>query len=232
MKAAIYFVNMRELLLLAIHDSNCIPHFSIDDMDPCKALCFLSKDKQNSEVKRRFMASAVNVNGQSFLLTSSSAIKDKDKQEKLIFKRFSRKHFGRYTVEASFFAEFGEFTFLRIKDTPKDNGGKFDIHRLHLKLPPSKSLNVLTSPCALEKFKFKFKCDGNTRKIERSETSIEETSIVGAPIIVEQSDQFSVIGVLGWTSEETLCPCYWNENTLGEFSLVSLIHSFRWTYIF
>ncbi|XP_074620584.1 uncharacterized protein LOC141879271 [Acropora palmata] len=190
----------------------------MDDMEPCKALCFLSKDEQNGEVKRRFMASAVSVNGQTFLLTSSSAIKDKDKQEKLIFKRYSRKHFGRYTVEASFFGEFGEFTFLRIRDTPKDNGGKFDILRLNLKLPPSESLNVLTSPCAMEKLKFNFKCDGNIRKIELSEKSIEETSIVGAPIIVGQSGQFSVIGVVGWTSEETLCPCYWNENTLDMLS--------------
>ena len=171
------------------------------------------------------MASAVSVNGQSFLLTSSSAIKDKDKQEKLIFKRFSRKHFGRYTVEASFYGEFGEFTFLRIKDTPKGNGGKFDIHRLNLELPPSESLNVLASPCGMEKFKFEFKCDGNIRKIALNEESIEETSILGAPIINEQSGQFSVIGVVGWTSEETLCPCYWNENTLGEFSLVCT-HSF------
>ena len=192
-------------------------------MDPCKALCFLSKDEQDSEVKRRFMASAVNVNGQSFLLTSSSAIKDKDKQQKLIFKRFSRKHFGRYTVEASFFGEFGEFTFLRIKDTPKDNGEKFDIHRLNLELPPSERLNVLTSPGAMETFKFKFTCDG--KKIELSEKSIEETSILGAPIIIKQSGQFCVIGVLGWTSEETLCPCYWNKDTHGEFSLVCT-HSF------
>ena len=194
-------------------------------MEPCKALCFLSIDEQNGEVKRRFMASAVSVNGQTFLLTSSSAIKDKDKQEKLIFKRYSRKHFGRYTVKASFFGEFGEFTFLRIKDTPKGNGGKFEIHRLNLELPPSESLNVLASPCGMEKFKFEFKCDGNIRKIALNEESIEETSILGAPIINEQSGKFSVIGVVGWTSEETLCPCYWNENTLGEFSLVCT-HSF------
>ena len=192
-------------------------------MEPCKALCFLSKDEQNVEVKRRFMASAVSVNGQSFLLTSSSAIKDKDKQEKLIFKRYSRKHFGHYTVKASFFGEFGEFTFLRIKDTVKGNGKNFDIHRLNLELPPLESLNVLTSPCAMEKFKFKFKCDG--KKIELSEKSIEETSILGAPIIIKHSRQFCVIGVVGWTNEETLCPCYWNKNTLGEFSLVCT-HSF------
>ena len=210
---------------MAIHDSNCILHVCVDDMDPCKALCFLSKDEQNGEVKRRFMASAVSVNGQTLLLTSSSAIKDKDKQQKLIFKRFSRKHFGRYTVEASFFGEFGEFTFLRIRDTPKDNGGKFDILRLNLELPPSQSLNVLTSPCAMEKSKFDFNCDGDIRKIELSDKSIEETSILGAPIIIKQSGQFCVIGVVGWTSEETLCPCYWNKDTRGEFSLVCT-HSF------
>ena len=195
--------------------------FSIDDMKPLKALCFLSKDEENSEVKRRCIASAVDVNGQYFLLTSSFAIKDEDKQEKLILKRFSRKYFGRYAVEVSFFGEFGEFVFLKIEDTPKDNGEKWDICPLNLKLPSFKGLKVLTSPCAMEKFKFKLKIDVNSGEIElASKKPIAETSLLGAPIIIEESGQFSVIGVVGWTSEKKLFPCYWNENILGEFSLV------------
>ena len=155
------------------------------------------------------------------LLTSSSAIKDEDKKENLIFKRFSRKHFGRYTVKVSFHKEFGEFTFLKIKGTPQANGGNWSIDPLNLKLPSSENLKVLTSPCATENFKFKFECDGESGTIEViTKKPIEETSIVGAPIIIEQSGQFSVIGVVGLTSEKQLCPCYLNADILGEFCLV------------
>ena len=195
--------------------------FPIDDMDPFKALCFLNKDEQNRKFKRRCIASAVEFNGKYFLLTSSSAIKGEEKQGKLVLKRFSRKHFGRYTVEVSFFGELGEFTFLEIKDTPKDNGKNWEIHPLDLELPSSESPKVLTCPCATEEFKFKFKCDGNNGKIELiSKKPVEENSILGAPIIIEQSGRFSVIGVVGWTRERKLYPCYLNEKILGEFSLV------------
>jgi len=150
-------------------------------------------------------------------LTSSSAIKDEDKKENLILKRFSRKHFGRYTVEACFFKEFGEFTFLKIKGTPQDNGRLWNIRPLNVKLPSSENLKALTSPCAMENFKFKFKCDGEKGTIELiSKRPVEETSIVGAPIIIEQSGRFSVIGVVGLTSEKQLCPCYLNKSILGE----------------
>lgn len=197
--------------------------FHVDDrgMDPLKALCFLREDERNCGSKRRCIASAVDVNGKYFLLTSSHAIKDEDKQKKLILKRYSRKHFGRYTVEVLFFGEFGEFTLLEIKDTPKDNGKTWDICPLNLKLPSFESLKVLTSPCALEDFKFKFACDGNGRKIELiPKKRIEETSILGAPIITEENGRFFVIGVVGWTSERKLCPCFFSKNILGEFSFV------------
>ncbi|XP_015749374.1 PREDICTED: NLR family CARD domain-containing protein 4-like [Acropora digitifera] len=188
-------------------------------MDPLKALCFLRENERNSGFKRRCIASAVDVNGKYFLLTSSQAIKDEDKQKKLILKRYSRKHFGRYTVEVLFFAEFGEFTLLEIKDTPKDNGKTWDICPLNLKLPSSESLKVLTSPCALEDFKFKFTCDSNGRKIELiRKKRIEEISILGAPIITVQNGRFSVIGVVGWTSERKLCPYFFNKNILDEIS--------------
>ena len=190
-------------------------------MDPVKALCFLRQDDRNSGFKRRCIASAIDVDGKYFLLTLSHAIKDEDKQKKLILNRYSRKHFGRYTVEVLFFGEFGEFTLLEIKDTPKDNGKKWEICPLNVKLPSSESQKVLTSPSALEDFKFKFTCDGNGRKIELiSKKRIEETSVLGAPIITEENGRFSVIGVVGWTSERKLYPCFFNKNILGEFSFV------------
>ena len=104
------------------------------DMDPLKALCFLSEGEQNKQFKRRCIACAVNVdkdNEEYLLLTSSSAIKDEDKKENLIFKRFSSKHFGRYTVKVSFHKELGEFTFLKIKDTPQANR-PFQGYRRHI----------------------------------------------------------------------------------------------------
>ena len=143
--------------------------------------------------------------------------RSEDKKKNLIFKRFSRRHFGRYAVEACFFKEFGEFTLLKIARTPQENSDDWDIRPLSLKLPSSENLKVLTSPCATEKFKFEFKCDGERGTIElNSRRPIEETSIVGAPIIIEQSGRFSVIGVLGLTSEKQLCPCYLNKSILGE----------------
>ena len=100
-------------------------------------------------------------------------------------------------------------------------GGKWSIGPLDLKLPSSENLKALTSPCATEKFKFKFKCDGESGTIEViTKKPIEETSIVGAPIIIEQSGKFFVIGVMGLTSEKQLCPCYLNADILGEFCLV------------
>ena len=190
-------------------------------MNPLKVLCFLSEWKESRQFKTRCIASAVNVDGQYRLLTSSSAIKDEDKKESLIFKRFSRKNFGRYTVKASFFKEFGEFAFLEIKGTPNDKGEEWDILPLELKLPPSENLKALTSPCAVEKFEFKFKCDGESRTIQLiSKKPIQETSIVGAPIIIEQSGQFSIIGVVGLTSDKQLYPCYLNKNILGECCFV------------
>ena len=73
--------------------------FCTDDMNPLKVLCFLSEDEQKSKFKRRCIASAVVVNGQYVLLTSSSSIKGEDKQEKLKLKRYSRTRFGRNAVE-------------------------------------------------------------------------------------------------------------------------------------
>lgn len=196
-------------------------------MNPLKVVCFLSEGKESRQFKTRCIASVVNVDGQYRLLTSSSAIKDEDKKESLILKRFSRKSFGRYMVKASFFKQFGEFTFLKIKGTPNDKGEEWHIRPLNLKLPPSENLKALTSPCAVGQFEFKFKCDGESGTIELiSKKPIEETSIVGAPIIIEQSGKFSVVGVVGLTRDKQLYPCYLNKNILGEsFFVCDHFHS-------
>ena len=170
----------------------------------------------------RCIACAVDVNAAFYLLTSSSAIKEEDKKKTLIFTRFSRNHFGRYTVQASFCKEIGEFAFLKITNTLKDNGETWTIDPLNLKLPSSENLKALTSPCATEKFEFKFNCDGESGTIKLPKTKrIEETSIVGAPIIIKQSGKFSVIGVVGLRNDKQLCPYYLDENvTRGEFCFV------------
>ena len=188
-------------------------------MDPLKALCFLSEGEQGRLFKRRCIACAVSVKGEYFLLTSSSAMKDKDKKENLIFKRFSRKHFGRYAVKALYRKEFGEFTLLKINGTPRDKGEDWHIDPLNLKLPSSENLKALTSPCATEKFKFNFECESGTIKLI-GKNPIEETSIVGAPIVTEENGRFYVMGVLGLINEKQLCPYYLNENILGEFCFV------------
>ncbi|XP_015771283.1 PREDICTED: uncharacterized protein LOC107349619 isoform X2 [Acropora digitifera] len=185
--------------------------------DPLKVLYFLSEGKQSRQLKTRCIASAVVVNGKHLLLTSSSAIKEEDKKESLILKRFSRKNFGHYTVKASFFKEFGEFTFLKTEGTPNKKGGKRTMCPLNLELPPSKSLKAFTSLCAVENFEFKFKYDIESRMIEligKKSTRIEKTSIAGAPIINEQSGRFFIIGVLGLTSDKKLYPSYLNKNIL------------------
>ena len=87
--------------------------------------------------------------------------------------------------------------------------------------------------CGGSRFKLEFECVGRSTTIKvESGKKVERTSIIGVPIIIERkqnnrkhSGRFVVIGVVGLTSEEKHCPCYWDpsdENTrsLGEFCLV------------
>ncbi|XP_044170815.1 uncharacterized protein LOC122955030 [Acropora millepora] len=70
----------------------------------------------------------------------------------------------------------------------------------------------LTSPGATEEFTVQFKCVGNSIKRIGRQPIVGKTSILGAPIIIEQSHQFYVIGVVRLTREGKPCPCYFNEN--------------------
>ena len=190
---------------------------------PYKAICFLSEEAQNNEFS--CIATAVIFKEKYFLLTSSSAIKDEEQGRLIQFKRFSRKHFGRYTVDVSFFEKLGEFTLLEIKNTVMDDGKTtWSINPLYLESP-------LTSPGATEnpteEFTVQFKCVGNSIKLIGRQPNVGKTSILGAPIIIEQSHQFHVIGVVRLTREGKPCPCYFNENIRGEFCLVGAHHHLR-----
>lgn len=68
--------------------------------------------------------------------------------------------------------------------------------------------------------------------------TVDKASILGAPIVIERNQMNKkhsgrFVGVVGLTSEDKLCPYYWdlsNENTrsLGEFCLVCAYYSFSW----
>lgn len=196
--------------------------------DPFKALFFISEDVQNNVLKKRGIACAVYFQEQIFLLTSS-AIGSKGKSKKLIAERFSRKHFGDYRLQVSLFRKRGNFTLLKI-DKGNEIGEKGSGWVIGLNPEsPSPERKALASPfCGTQNFVVELKGDGNNTNIEViSAKAIQRTSILGAPIIVEnkhtkktQSGRFSVIGVVGLTSEKELCPCYLDENRLGKFCLV------------
>ena len=206
-------------------------------VDPFKATFLVSEVIQNNVLKRRGIACAVCFKGKIFLVTSSSAVEAKDHSKKLVLiaERFSRKHFHDYRLEVSLLAKRGNFTFLKIdKEHEFGKVGRSWVMSLNLELPSSERKASENQFRGMEDFELQFKRNGNCTNIEViSEKPTELTSILGAPIIIEnkqvketQSGRFSVIGVVGLTSEseeEKLCPCYLDlldENTLGEFCLV------------
>ena len=115
--------------------------------------------------------------------------------------------------------------------------GRSWVISLNLELPSSERKAAQNQFRVMQEFELQFKPDGNTTNIEViSEKPTELTSILGAPIIIEnkevketQSGRFSVVGVVGLTSdskEEKLCPYYLDlldKNTLGKFVWCFLI---------
>ena len=216
-----------------------------EDVDPAKASFYVGEEVQNNVLTRRGIACSVFSEGAVFLLTSSSAVGEADNQKKLIAERFSSSHFGDYRLDVSFCRQLGNFTFLKIdKEYNDDTTGSNWLICLNLE-SPSYEMKELAKPfCGTSQFKLQFKCVGRSTTIEViSKRRVERTSIIGAPIIIEKkqmnrkhSGRFSVIGVVGLTSEETLCPYYLNlsdENTqsLGEFCLVcAYIHLYHGPY--
>ena len=208
-------------------------------VDPFKAIFVVSEVIQNNVLKHRGIACAVNFKGKIFLVTSSSAVEaDQQKNLVLIAERYSRRHFHDYRLEVSVLSKLGYFTFLKInKECEFGKVGRSWVISLNLELPSSESKASQNQFRGMQEFELQFKRDGNSTNIEViSEKPTELTSILGAPIIIENkevkethSGRFSVIGVVGLTSDskgEKLCPYYLDlldENTLGKFVWCFLI---------
>ncbi|XP_029186361.2 uncharacterized protein LOC114954056 isoform X2 [Acropora millepora] len=192
------------------------------EKDPSKSLFFISENVQNNLLKRRGIACAVYFKGQLFLLTSSSAISSKGNPKKLLAEQFSPEQFGDYRLEVSLFSKLGSFTLLKI-DKGNENGEKGSgcVSGLNPESPSPERKRSASPFCGKQSFEIELKCHGNNTNIEVISGEAKITSILGAPIIVEnehtnttQSGIFSVIGVVGLTGEKKLCPCYLDENTL------------------
>ena len=218
--------------------------------DTAKGLCkmegrgkkaiYLIRENFEDSVGKRGIACAVRFQEEVFLLTSSSVVKEvkgNEKPKKLIAQRFSRENFGDYQVEVSIYATIDKFTFLKIEDECKfskvKKGWSTDHPNFNVSAPSSETKALAKSPfCDSLRQKVKsdyreFECNGNNTIIEAiTETPIERTSILGAPIFPDtkttrksKSDK-SVIGVVGLSSEQKLCSCYLNESVLGEICLL------------
>ena len=203
-------------------------------VDCFKSIYIVSEEVQDNIFKRRGIACSVFYEGEIRLLTSSSAVEATDNRKKLIAERFSSKHFGAYRLEVSFLERRGNLSFLKIhKEHKFGKRGKSWVISLNLEAP-SDEIKELAKPFGGKReVALQLKCDGNSKTFEViGKKAVDKTSIIGAPIIIEKrhmkkkhSGRFSVVGVVGLTSEEKLYPCYWDEldentHSLGEFCLV------------
>ena len=211
----------------------------MNSVDQKKKAIYLVSENFQDTLCRRGIACAVSFQNKTFLLTSSSVVKEVNASEKpkqLIAERFSRKYFRHYRAEVSIFTTIGKFTFLKILKECKSSRREgwstgsfvFDVH-----VPSSETKASAMSPfCGRRKFEVvEFECNGNNTNIEgNTEIPIERTYIVGAPIFIEKKNtqkrksQYPVnavhIGVVGLNSEERLCSYYLTKDVLGEFCLV------------
>ena len=198
-----------------------------------KSIYLVSENFEDSVCKRG-IACAATLEEDLFLLTSCSVVKEvkaKEKPKKLIAERFSRENFGHYRAEVSVHSTIDEFTFLKIDEECKsskirENWTTSTSHgRFNIKAPSSETnlkASAMSPFCGKQKFEpTVFKCDKNGMDIVSRD--IQRTSILGAPIIEKKKTQNtkSVIGVVGLSSDNKLCPCYLNEKVLaGEICLV------------
>lgn len=195
-----------------------------EDVDPAKATFYVGEEVQNKVLKLRGIACSVFSEGAVFLLTSSSAVGEADNQKKLIAQRFPSSHIGDHRLDVSFSRQLGNFTFLKIDKEYNIGTIGRSLICLNLESPTYEMKDSAKPFCGGSQFKLQFECVGSSTTIEViSQKTVERTSIIGVPIIIEKkqmnrkhSGRFSVIGIVGLTSEEKLCPCYWDpsdENT-------------------
>ncbi|XP_015770921.1 PREDICTED: uncharacterized protein LOC107349308 isoform X6 [Acropora digitifera] len=192
------------------------------EKDPSKSLFFISENVQNNLLKRRGIACAVYFKEQLFLLTSSSAISSKGNPKKLLAQQFSPEQFGDYRLQVSLFNKLGSFTLLKIdKGNEYGEKGSGWVSGLNPESPSPEKKRSARPFCRKQRFEIELKCHGSNTNIEVISGEAKITSILGAPIIVEnkhtnttQSGIFSVIGVVGLTREKKLCSCYVNDSVL------------------
>ncbi|XP_044172266.1 uncharacterized protein LOC122956646 [Acropora millepora] len=203
-----------------------------EDVNVLKATFLVKEEVQNCVFKPRGIACAVRFKGQTFLLTSSSAVEATDNRKKYIALRSSEKHLGRYQLEVSILGQLGNFTLLRImKEDPMPMGHPW-FFILNLEFP---SLERRALGSTSKKFNMQVDWHGNSTNIEVSTTKfIDWTSILGFPITIEniqnkksQSGRYSVIGSVGLTSEEKLSLCYLDHLDENTGSLDELLSKFK-----
>ncbi|XP_067020029.1 uncharacterized protein [Acropora muricata] len=194
-----------------------------EEVEDRKATFYVSEVVQNSVLKRRGIACSVFFKGENVLVTSSSVVGATDKQKELIAERFSSSHVDNHRLDVSFDRQLDNFTFLKIDKEYSDGrtGRSWPIY-VNLESATHEKKG-LAKPFYGNKsqFKLQFEGVGSSTTIEViSKSTVETTSIIGAPIIIENtqvkkkhSGRISVIGVVGLTSKGKLCLCYWDDNT-------------------
>ncbi|XP_068705615.1 uncharacterized protein [Montipora foliosa] len=206
---------------------------NMNSVDQKKKAIYLVSENVQGTLFKRGIACAVSFQNETFLLTSSSVVKEVNASEKpkqLIAERFSRKYFGDYRAEVSILTTIGKFTFLKIVQEckcHKREGWSIGPFIFNVDVPSSEMKASGMSPfCGRQKFKVvEFECNGNNMNIEvKTEIPIERTSIVGAPIFNEKKNtqkrksKYPVnavhIGVVGLNSEGRLCSYYLNKDVL------------------
>lgn len=209
-----------------------------EDVKPSKA-CFSVKEVfPNGAFKLRGIACAVRFKGsRPFLLTSSAVVEETDNRKKLIAERFSKNHI--YLLDVSVLRQFGNVTFLWIMKEHQRAMGTSWIIALNLEIPSSerKALGRLLPETGAGNCGLQVQFDGSTQVIPAK--SIDRASILGVPIIIEntqsnkkQSGRFSVIGVVGLTTEEKFCVCYLDHENTGSLGKFCSMRSHIFTYIF
>ncbi|XP_044170879.1 uncharacterized protein LOC114963804 isoform X2 [Acropora millepora] len=197
-------------------------------VNPVKATFIVKEVFEKSGFILRGIACAVRFKGsRPFLLTSSAVVEETDNRKKLIAERFSKKH--TYLLDVSVLRQFGNVTFLWIMKEHQRAKGTSWIIALNLEIPSSerKALGRLlpeTCPGA-GNCRLQVQFDGSTQVIPAK--SIDRASILGVPIIIEntqsykkQSGRFSVIGVVGLTTEEKFCVCYLDHENTGSLDML------------
>ena len=148
--------------------------------------------------------------------------------------RFSRKNEYRVPIGLTV-KRFGHFSFLSMhRDIDRKTGIDFEVISLALRAPKEEELTSnleVYSFVGSKKLKLKLEFQGNNKRhklvTSGNDKFLDVSSIVGAPIIVENeeikssnSGRWSVVGVVGLSEEGELCPYFVTNEIFGEYCWV------------